>query len=82
MTFIIKTVKNTIQTMTIVMAAVVAAILVPIIFGMKPYVVLSGSMEPEIRTGSIVYTQSAIGNYQIGDIIMFRYTEEDRKSVV
>lgn len=74
MTFIIKTVKNIIQAMTIAMAAAVAVILMPIIFGMRPYVVLSGSMEPAIKTGAITYIQSAIGDYQIGDVIMFRYS--------
>lgn len=40
-------------------------------FGIKSYTVLTGSMEPTIPTGSIIYTMHNLG-YNIGDIITFK----------
>lgn len=40
------------------------------LFSIRSYVVLSGSMEPEIPTGSVVYTRPA-SHYSIGDVISF-----------
>ena len=50
-----------------------ALLFVPVLFGMKPYIVLSGSMEPEIKTGSVVYvnTRKDIDEIKVGDIIAF-----------
>ena len=45
------------------------------IFGVQPYVVVSGSMEPEIRTGSLVYakkvTPEEACNFKVGDDVTF-----------
>ena len=45
----------------------------PMMFGIMPYIVLSGSMEPEIKTGSVAYINSHIKSNEIvvGDIIGF-----------
>ena len=40
------------------------------IFGLRSFVVVSGSMEPAIRLGSIVLTKSAT-NYKTGDVVSF-----------
>lgn len=40
------------------------------LFGTKPYVVLSGSMEPTIPTGAVVFSKAA-SEYKPGDIITF-----------
>ena len=40
------------------------------LFGMRSFVVVSGSMEPAIRLGSIVLTESET-NYKTGDIVSF-----------
>jgi signal peptidase len=54
--------------------AVVAIFLVlsvfPIKGGYKTFIVLSGSMEPKIHTGSIVIVKPE-NNYQVGDVITF-----------
>ena len=42
----------------------------PIIFGIKSYTVLTGSMEPTIPVGSIIYTLKT-SSYQKGDVIAF-----------
>lgn len=40
-------------------------------FGIKSFTVLSGSMEPTLPVGSIIYTQKNLG-YNLGDIITFK----------
>lgn len=40
------------------------------IFGVQSFVVLSGSMEPAVKTGSLVFTKPQ-SSYNIGDIISF-----------
>lgn len=51
---------------------------VPDIFGIKPFVVLSGSMEPTIQTGDLAIIKSVEPDQlKVGDIIAFRYTDED-----
>lgn len=62
-------------TTLIVLVAVAAAFLVVGVrlFGIQPFIVLSGSMEPEIHTGAMVYVKetdpAALAE---GDIITFR----------
>lgn len=41
-----------------VLIALAAALLVPRAFGCTPYAVLSGSMEPELPVGSLIYVKS------------------------
>lgn len=42
----------------------------PLLAGIRSMVVLSGSMEPEIQTGAVVYIQPA-QSYNIGDIVTY-----------
>ena len=42
----------------------------PIFSNIKPFLVVSGSMEPAISTGSIIYTEKQ-SSYKTGDIITF-----------
>ena len=45
---------------------------VPSVFGYKPFIVLSGSMEPSFSTGSVVYyTKVSTSDLKAGDIITF-----------
>ena len=50
---------------------------VPMMFGIMPYIVMSGSMEPEIKTGSVAYVNSHIkaDEIKVGDIIGFATNE-------
>ena len=45
------------------------------IIGIDPYIVLSGSMEPDIKTGSLIYvdrlTPEEAGKLQVGDTVTF-----------
>lgn len=66
---------NAFQFLIITIGIIVISIfIIPVIFGIKPFVVLSGSMEKEIKTGSIVYVNSNIKveDIKVGDIIAFR----------
>lgn len=55
---IVKKICNILSTLVLlVLAAVAAVILVPMIMGYKEMAVLSGSMEPTIPVGSIVYVK-------------------------
>ena len=50
---------------------------VPNIFGYKPFIVLSGSMESEINVGDLAIVKNIdINSLKIGDIIAFK-DEED-----
>lgn len=49
---------------------------VPIIFKYKPLVVLTGSMEPTFKTGSVIYYKTVSEDeLKVGDIITFKYDE-------
>ncbi len=58
-----------------ILAGVLVTILIalPLAFGIKPYVVLSGSMEPKVKTGSIAYINTKVPVESINkyDIIGF-----------
>lgn len=52
---------------------VYALICIPYIFKYKPLVVLTGSMEPKFKTGSIIYYKSVPTNeIKVGDVITFK----------
>ena len=51
--------------------------LVPNIFGVKPFIVLSGSMESKINVGDLVFVKEVNPNeLKVGDIIAFRDSED------
>ena len=56
---------------------ILALFFVPMMFGIMPYIVMSGSMEPEIKTGSVAYINSKVKaeEIKIGDIIGFTTKE-------
>jgi len=45
------------------------------IFGLRTFTVQSGSMEPAIGTGSLIFTQSA-QSYEVGDIVTRKIEEQ------
>lgn len=56
----------------IVVVTIAALMLVPSLFGYKRYVIVSGSMEPTIGTGSVVYAKPVpIADLRVRDIITF-----------
>lgn len=59
---------------TVVLIAIVILNVFPWFINMEHYVVLSGSMEPEIHVGAMVYVDKnvTVENIKIGDIIAFK----------
>lgn len=53
-----------------------AMLLVPKFFGNQPYIVLSGSMEPVIHTGSLVYIGRLDREPDVGDIIVYMAADD------
>lgn len=46
---------------------------VPSVFGYKPFIVLSGSMQPNIKIGDLVFVKSSkVENLNVNDIIAFK----------
>lgn len=65
---------NFLTTIVIIVLAVLAAILiVPRLLGYQSLAVLSGSMEPEISVGSIVFAKEADPSLlEVGDVVTYR----------
>lgn len=64
------------QILSIVIGSCILVLfLIPILLGIKPFIVLSGSMEPTIKVGSIAYinTHEKVQNIKDGDIIAFSF---------
>lgn len=62
---------------TAALLLIVSVSVLPRIFGIKPYIVLSGSMEPAIQTGSMAYINGKTDPYAIhtGDIITYKLAD-------
>lgn len=48
----------------------------PMLFQIRPYVVLSGSMEPKILTGSVVWINQKDTDPEVGEIITYQIRSE------
>ena len=57
---------------TAVIAILALCLVVPPYFGYTPFIVQSGSMEPAIETGSIVFTNTKDTDVAVGDIVTYR----------
>lgn len=64
--------------MAIALASLIGMFILPA-FNCKPYVVLSGSMEPLIHTGSLVWINQSDTDVQVGDIVA--YSLENNQAV-
>lgn len=54
----------------------------PMIFGIQPYMVVSGSMEPTIHTGALAYVNKKDVDVDTGDIIAFTEGQGDKITVI
>lgn len=61
-------------TLILIGLTIVIMFIVPRIIGITPFIVLSGSMEKEIKTGAVAYadTKAKVEDVKIGDIIVFK----------
>ena len=74
----LKVIMNIIQNLLITIGVlVILTFVAPRIFGIHPFIVLSGSMENEIKTGAVAYadTKAKVEDVKIGDIIVFKVGE-------
>lgn len=62
---------NIVSTVAVV---IIAAALICIVAGIRPYITLSGSMEPAIHTGSVCFvnTKADYEDIEVGDVISFK----------
>jgi signal peptidase len=64
---------NAFQNIEIAIAVLAAiAVILPMCFGIMPFGVMSGSMEPKIKTGSVCYVNTRAENFHTGDVITFK----------
>lgn len=73
-----KRAANTLTTCMVILTVVLAVLLVGVrLIGLKPYVVLSGSMEPEYHVGSLIYVKSVdYKTLQAGDNITYMISDD------
>lgn len=68
---------NALSTVLVALVVLLALALVGVrLIGLRPFAVLSGSMEPEYRVGSLVYVKKAEpADLKVGDVITFMMDE-------
>ena len=73
-----KTVRDAVRAVLIGYLLLLSALILPPFLGIKVNAVISGSMEPVIPTGSVVYISEApFEEIQEGDVITFRLKESN-----
>lgn len=59
-----------------IMILLIAIIYLPKFFGIEPMVVVSGSMEPTYKVGSLLYVKQGTSDIEVGDAITFYVDDE------
>ena len=74
-------VLNIVSTIMVVVVVALAILLVGFRFiGFDTYIVLSGSMEPAYRTGSLIYARDAEPeDVEVGDVITFKLADNETR---
>lgn len=74
---IIKKIVSLLSIICYIAIGIYALVSLPILFGYKPLVVLSGSMEPTYKVGSVIYYHQADQNkLHVDDVITFKENEK------
>lgn len=74
---LLKKVVNILANISYLFILIYIVICIPLIFGYKPLVVLSGSMEPNYKVGSVLYYHKvAEDELSKGDVITFKYANK------
>lgn len=76
MSKVINIISNIITYLTIGIVLAVCVLVVPNLFGLKGYIVRSGSMEPVINTGSIAFVNIKEKNANVNDIVTYRLLDQ------
>lgn len=69
-------ISRMITAVTCVVIAVASVFVVPGLFGIRPFIVQSGSMEPAVHTGAVAFVNTRDREPRTGDIITYRLGEE------
>lgn len=73
----IKSTVNFLADICYLLIIVYVLVCAPMVFRFKPLVVLSGSMEPTFKVGSIIYTRECKADeLEVGDIITFKLSDD------
>ncbi len=74
----VKKIWNAVTTVLVILVVILALALVGIrLLGVQVYAVLSGSMEPEYPTGSLIYVRPVEpAELEVGDVITFMVNED------
>lgn len=68
--------KNIIIKLLYILISIYLIIFIPSIWGEKPLVVISGSMEPTLKVGGILYyKQEKIKDFKEGDILVYQLND-------
>lgn len=78
---IVKVLNILVLTLTTLVCLFLAGFLAPRLFGIKPFVVLSGSMEPTVPTGSVVFVDTRDRDVSEGDIITYSLAVSEDEGV-
>lgn len=70
-----KVINGILNTLIIIMGLLLLTPNILLNFGINSFVVLSGSMEPLIETGSMVMINSRDTDVEIGDIVLYRLNQ-------
>ncbi|MBR1376673.1 MAG: signal peptidase I [Bacilli bacterium] len=66
-------IKNILLRIIYILLIIYLLIFVPTLWGKKPLVIVSGSMEPVLKVGGIVYYKDyAINDFKEGDIVVYK----------
>lgn len=63
--------------MTLLAFLTAAVFMIPGLFGIRPYIVLSGSMEPVIHTGAVAFIDTRDRDCEPGEIVTYRLSGKD-----
>lgn len=79
---LIKIFDRAVSGITLLTVIAAAVFIIPRIWGWKPYIVLSGSMEPAVHTGAVAFIDTGNREYAAGDIVTYRVEGRDQELLV
>lgn len=79
---LLKIIEWTIFVILIIILFLVASPILPTKNSISTHAVVTGSMEPEIRTGSVVFSHMGTDKLKVGDVIVFTSPENQNVTVV
>lgn len=78
----VEMISRVITAVTCAVAAVASVFVVPGMFGIRPYIVQSGSMEPAVHTGAVAFVNTRAREPHTGDIVTYRLDGPDGKEIL